>query len=179
MNAAKRALRYLFGTTSLGIKYEGASTKLQGYCDASWAPPPDRKSITGYLWCIGKTPISWKSSRQRIVALSSCEAEYIAAAEACKDMLWILNLLEELIGTLDTVPLYCDNKSAIATASSTAVKERSKHIDTRYHFIRDLVDDKTVELKYVPTTEMLADALTKKSNNHALERFRASAMVEA
>jgi len=94
-------------------------------------------------------------------------------------MLWILNLLEELIGIQDIATLHCDNKSAITTAVSTAVKERSKHIDTRYHFIRGLVEDKIVELKYVPTTKMLADALTKKSNNHALDRFRAATMVEA
>jgi len=177
--AAKRALRYLLGTIDLGIELTAKATKLEGWCDASWAPKPDRKSVSGFIALIGNAPVAWKSVRQRVVALSSCEAEYIAMAELAKELLWLRNLLADLGLVQGPTIVYCDNKSAIATALHTSVKARSKHIDTRHHFLRQLVEDKTIEVVYAPTTSMLADCLTKKANNHALAKFQQSVMAKA
>jgi hypothetical protein len=135
--------------------------------------------VSGFIALIGNAPVAWKSVRQRVVALSSCEVEYIAMAELAKELLWLRNLLADLGLVQGPTIVYCDNKSAIATALHTSVKARSKHIDTRHHFLRQLVEDKTIEVVYAPTTSMLADCLTKKANNHALAKFQQSVMAKA
>lgn len=170
MTAAKRTLRYLLQTKATGIEYFGSyGTDLSGMCDASWATKPDRKSTTGYLWYLAGGPISWRSARQRIVALSSCEAEYVAMSDAVKEMFWIRFILVALGLVPPTTPLMCDNQSAIAMSASTAITDRSKHIDTRYHHVRDLVKEGVVEINYLPTDVMLADTLTKPATGHSIQ----------
>ncbi|KAF0709191.1 hypothetical protein AaE_012946 [Aphanomyces astaci] len=174
---AKRVLRYLSGTKTWGIQFGTGEPTLGGYCDASWATRPDRRSTTGFLWSFLGGPLMWKSVRQRITALSSCEAEYIAAAEAARESSWLRGLMTDLGVAADTLTLHCDNMSAIATSKSTAISERTKHIDVRHHYLRELVQAGALALKFVPTTEMRADALTKVATKFASEQFRKWSMA--
>ncbi|KAF0724636.1 hypothetical protein Ae201684_016702 [Aphanomyces euteiches] len=121
------AKRVLVGATNHGIIYGGNAKKLEGYCDASWATRPDQRSTTGFLWSFLGGPLTWKSVRQRVTALSSCKAEYIAAAEAARESIWLRGLLADMEFVQDCVVLvlYCDNKSAISTANSCALNERN------------------------------------------------------
>jgi hypothetical protein len=169
---AKRVLRYLAGTPTWGIEFGSGEPTLSGYCDASWATRPDRRSTTGFLWFFLGGPLMWKSIRQRITALSSCEAEYIAAAEAARESTWLRGLMDDLGIAADCLTLHCDNMSAIATSKSTAISERTKHIDVRHHYLRELYQRGILELKFVPTTAMRADALTKTATKFSIEQFR-------
>jgi len=111
---------------------------------------------------LGASLVTWASQKQRVVALSSCEAEYIASANAACQGIWLSRLLGELLGIqAPKVKLLVDNKSAIALSKDPVHHERSKHIDTRYHFIRDCVDRGEVDIDHVSTNEQLADILTK------------------
>ncbi|KAF0708767.1 hypothetical protein AaE_013097 [Aphanomyces astaci] len=168
---AKRVLRYLSGTKHFGIQFGNAKPILTGYCDASWATRPDRRSTTGFCWLFLGGPLMWKSIRQRITALSSCEAEYIAAAEAARESTWLRGLMTDLGAGQDQVTLHCDNMSAIATSKSTAINERTKHIDVRHHYLRELVRSGALSLTFVPTAEMIADALTKTATKHSIQKF--------
>jgi hypothetical protein len=176
---AKRVLRYLSGTTTWGIQFGSGEPTLVGYCDASWATRPDRRSTTGFLWTFHGGLLMWKSVRQRITALSSCEAEYIAAAEAARESTWLRGLMADLGMTSNCLTLHCDNMSAITTSKSTAISERTKHIDVRHHYLRELVQRGELQLEFVPTTAMRADALTKTATKHSIEQFRKWMMVKA
>ena len=111
--------------------------------------------------------MSWQSAKQKIVALS-CEAEYVAAAGAACQAIWLSRLIEELLGRDDGATRLCiDNKSAIALSKNPVFHDRSKHIELRYHFIRQCVDDSSIDVLYVRTSDQLADILTK-----ALGRIR-------
>ena len=160
--AVKRVLRYLRHTSSYQLELGGNKLILQGYCDSDWASSPDdRRSITGYAFTLGTGAISWKSQRQKTVALSSTEAEYMAASSATRELLWLRNLLSELHQTQQTVTLHCDNQGCIALANNPTYHQRTKHIDTQYHFIREQVEKQIVRLTYIPTHQMMADVLTK------------------
>lgn len=164
--AVKRILRYLNGTLNYGLMYEKNEDKndgLIGYSDADWAGDTgDRKSTSGYLFMMTGAAVSWKSRKQTCVALSTAEAEYVAMAAAVQEAAWMRCLLEELEHkqTKPTV-LHEDNQSAIAVAENPMSHSKMKHIDIRYHFVREKVSDNTVELRYCPTNDMLADVLTK------------------
>ena len=121
----------------------------------------ERKSTTGYLFKFLDTPISWCSKKQPVVALSTCEAEYIAACYAACQALWLDSLLEELkIEIHRPIKLYVDNQSTISLAMNLVAHERSKHIETRFHFLREVIK-KQLELKYCSTEMQLANILTK------------------
>ena len=160
--AAKRILRYLRGTSGRPLILGGKSDlKLVGYCDADWAGDhDDRRSTTGYLFVLGGL-ITWKSRKQKTVALSTAEAEYMAAADAAKEAVWISQLVRELRFPTSTIPILCDNQSCIALTKDPGNHDRTKHIDIRLHFIRDLVANEKVTFIYCPTEDMLADGLTK------------------
>ncbi|ETW05515.1 hypothetical protein, variant [Aphanomyces invadans] len=174
---AKRVLRYLAGTKQHGIQFGTGEAILTGFSDASWATRPDRRSTTGFCWLYLGGMIMWKSVRQRITALSSCEAEYIAAAEAARESVWLHGLMRDLGSEQECLTLNCDNKSAIATANTTAISERTKHIDVRHHYLRELVRGGVLVLHFVPTADMLADALTKTATKHAIQKFVRWTMV--
>jgi hypothetical protein len=174
---AKRVLRYLAGTKQLGIQFGNGDPILTGFCDASWATRPDRRSTTGFCWMFLGGMLMWKSVRQRITALSSCESEYIAAAEASRESVWLNGLMRDLGSEQGCLTLFCDNMSAIATANSTAINERTKHIDVRHHYLRELVRGGVLSMRFVPTTEMVADALTKTATKHSIQKFTAWTMV--
>jgi hypothetical protein len=159
--AAKGVLRYIAGTRNYGITFRGLD--LEAYCDADYAGDLDsRRSTTGYVFTLGGGAISWSSKLQPTVAASTTEAEYMAAASAIKEGLWLRTLLSEinLEGSVNII-IYADNQSAIKLLKNPVFSMRSKHIDVIYHFARERVARKDVEFKYIPTTEMVADALTK------------------
>ena len=164
--AAKRVLRYLKGTTTLGITYCPPPMRLTGYSDANWAGDIDtRRSTTGYVVMINNGAVAWRSQLQPTVALSTMEAEYMALTEATKELIWIRKLLAELgyFNNTDSksTELYSDSQSAIALSKNPVSHARAKHIDIRHHFIREAIQDKIIWVQYIPTSEMTADSLTK------------------
>ncbi|KAF0775927.1 hypothetical protein AaE_000373, partial [Aphanomyces astaci] len=173
---AKRLLRYIKGSMSQGITFTPNSPVLVGYCDASWASKPDRRSTTGLICLIGGGVVTWKSARQKTVALSTCESEYIALVELAKELLWLCGLLQELGSVQGTVKTYCDNTAAIATAETTAISERSKHIEVRHHWIRQVIAAGRLSVHHVGTADQLADALTKIPTRHSIDKFKNEVM---
>ena len=178
MVAAKRLLRYLQGTKDLGLTLGGDLTSMQIYCDSDWAADTrDRKSTTGYLIRLGAGLISWKSCKQQSVSVSSTEAEYKALAKCLQELMWLRQLFDQMeLGVRLPCPVVVnqDNQSAIHLAKCSGIKNRTKHIDVSYHFIKDLVRDKSVYLKYCPSAEMTADALTKPLGNILFLKHRAA-----
>lgn len=166
MNAVKQILRYVKGTLNLGIEYKKNQEceALIGYSDSDLGGDvDDRKSTTGIIFFLGENPITWVSQKQRIVALSSCEAEYIAATGGTCQGIWLTKIIASLRGNNHVKPvLRIDNKSAISLANNPVHHERSKHIDRRFHFIRDAVKKNgDIKLDYTRTEVQLADILTK------------------
>lgn len=161
--AAKNILRYLKGTKNLKLIFSRSTKTLEGYADADWGGcPVDRKSYSGYAFYIGKSLISWESKKQNTTALSSTEAEYISISNASKEAVYLRRLLQELGFWKDeSVILNVDNQGAMKLAMNPVYHNRSKHIDIKYHHIRDVVQSKEVELKYCPTDDMIADIFTK------------------
>lgn len=164
LEALKHTLNYVHSTSSQGILVQG-STKLvlQAYSDSDWGACLDsRKSVTGYILLLGKTPICWKSKKQTVVSRSSSEAEYRAMAAAASEVTWVVRLLQELgIPNLAPVTLHCDNQSSIHIAKNPVCHERTKHIEIDMHFTRDKVLEGLIQLSYLPTRHQLADLLTK------------------
>jgi hypothetical protein len=158
----KRVFRYLQGTKEKKLTYYQEKSDLSGYSDASYADDrQDRKSTSGYVFMMNGGAVSWKSSKQPIVSLSSMEAEYIALCSAVKEGLWFKKLEKELLNNEKTLTIFEDNQSAIKTANNQIHNDRSKHIDVRYHFTRECVEKKQIKIEYCPTNKMIADALTK------------------
>ena len=168
INAALRVVRYLQGTENLGICFTGSRDSndldFKAYADSSYADDPDtRRSTSGYVFMLAGGPIAWKSGRQSIVTLSTTEAEYVSLTIAAREAIWIGKLLSEIgyAGRVKPV-IYEDNQPAIdLTHGVTAGHHRTKHIDVRYHFIREQVDKGAMEVRYVPTDEQAADIMTK------------------
>lgn len=162
--AAKRILRYIKGTTNFGLHYYSSDNyNIVGYSDSDWSGDlDDRKSTTGFVFFMGDTAFTWMSKKQPIVTLSTCEAEYVAATSCVCHAIWLRNLLKELkMPQEEPMEICVDNKSALALAKNPVFHERSKHIDTRYHFIRECIEKKEVKLKYVMSQDQAADIFTK------------------
>ena len=121
-----------------------------------------QRSTSGVLVFLGSAPISWLSLKQKVAALSTCEAEYVAAATAVCQVVWLRRLLGELTGAEAHPPaLMVDNQPAIALAKNPVLHDRSKHIDVKFHFFRDCVDEGQIVIEFVETGRQLADVLTK------------------
>jgi len=133
------------------------------YADADWAnSKADRKSVSGWVSKLNGDVISWASKKQRTVALSTCEAELYAEAEAIKEVLWLRGMLKELgLHTQLGSTIYGDNQSAIAISKNGVKGERTKHVDIKYHFVTETVERGDVVLKWIPTMEQQADIFTK------------------
>lgn len=160
----KKILRYLKGTVDFGITFgnSGSLDSLHGFTDADYAGCLDtRKSRSGFVFVLNGAPISWSSKRQCVVSLSTAESEYIALAHGVQEAVWLRQFLLELNVDFKEIKIFVDNQAAIKLASNSECHKRSKHIDVRYHFIRDIVNTKQVELEYIPTTDQLADIFTK------------------
>jgi hypothetical protein len=175
---AKRVLRYLQSTMEYGLSIpllpSSEDLILKGWSDADFAGDPiDRHSTSRYVFTFGDTVISWRSRKQRIVALSTTEAKYVALAEAVQEAIYLRQVLEEL-GYAQQEPtiIFEDNQSAIAIVKNDAFHEQTKHMGVRYHFICDAVTNGEVEIEYVPTERQMADTLTKPLNRAIFERLR-------
>lgn len=162
--AVKRVLRYLSGTLNYRLCfYRSGNLDLAAYSDADWANDIiDRKSYTGFVVKLGNNVINWESRKQRCVALSSTEAEYLSIGDVCKDLCFIKSFLAELLSRNFVITVYNDNQSAHKLLECREFcHKRTKHIDLRYHFVKDLVQKGFMNVKYLPTGEMMADVLTK------------------
>lgn len=160
---AKRILKYLKRTKCYGIKYcKEGNSEITGYVDADWASNSiDRRSYTGMCFLLSDGVISWECRKQKCIALSSTEAEYVGLSEACREILYIRSLQYEITHKLYTFSLFNDNQGAQKLCANPILHKRTKHIDIKYHFCRDLVKDKIVKVLYLPTANMPADILTK------------------
>lgn len=163
--AAKRILRYLASTINYSLLYVKSSKLfLNAYADADWANDPlDRKSYTGFVIKLGNNVVHWESRKQRCIALSSTEAEYLAIGDVCKDISFTKNLLSEILckHNIDVI-VYNDNQSAQKLLKlKEYCHKRTKHIDLRYHYVKELVKDNVISVEYMPTEKMIADVLTK------------------
>lgn len=171
--ALGRVMRYLKGTIDYGITYTGTGPidsppTLIGFSDADWASSYDRKSITGYTFMACGGAISWQSKKQRIPALSTVEAEYMATTHASKEAIWWRSVFFGL-GYDMSVPtiLWSDSQGSISLAGNPEHHARTKHIDIQYHFIRQHLAERTISLHFIGTEDMAADGLTK-----ALDRVK-------
>ena len=149
LQAAKRALRYVKGTIGIGVFYKkGGKQEFLGYTDSDYAgDQDDRKSTSGYVFLMSSGAVSWSSKKQPVVTLSTTEAEFISAASSACQVVWLRRILKELChDQRKSTVLYCDNVSAIKLSKNPVLHGRSKHIDVRFHFLRDLTKEGIVEL---------------------------------
>lgn len=160
---AKRVLKYLKRTKSYGIKYcKAGNSEITGYVDADWASNSiDRRSYTGMCFMLCDGVISWECKKQKCVALSSTESEYVGLSEACREAMYLKELQYEITNKMYTISLFNDNQGAQKLCANPVFHKRTKHIDIKYHFCRDAVKDKIVKVLYLPTADMPADILTK------------------
>jgi len=183
LEAPKYLYRYLNGTADYCIHYDSKSLKgLVGFSDSDWAGLDvdiidqhsrnlRRRSITGNIFSLAGGPITWHSHTQKTIALSSTEAEYMALSDASRQAVWLKSLLLEIGFNTGPVTLAGDNQGSIFIAQNSVTERRSKHIDIRYHYVREKILDGEVELRFIPGTENPADILTK---SLAREKFEST-----
>lgn len=163
--AVKRIFRYLLNTVGCGLSFESQNKgeALVGYSDADFAGDIDtRRSTTGYMFSVGNMPVTWCSQRQKLVTLSTTESEYVAAATAAKEVAWLRKLLKDLDCPVDQpTKLLVDNQSTIKLIRNPEFHKRTKHIDIKFHFIREKVENDELDVAYVCSEYQLADLLTK------------------
>ena len=166
--AAKHVMRYLKGTIDFGLYY-----RLYGYTDVDWVGSvSNRKSTLGRCFCLGSTMISWFSRKQSSVDLSIVEAEYIATCYASCEAIWLRKLMSGLFNLeLDTTVILCDNQSCIKMTENPVFHDRSKQIEIRYFYLRDMTQKGAIKLQYVSTDEHVADVLMKLLSRVKLEYF--------
>jgi hypothetical protein len=166
--------RYLVGTQSYQLTYEGHSGQGLAACaDSDWASDPTgRRSQTGFFLKLAGGLISWTSKAQKTVALSSTEAEYMALSDCSRQVVWMHTLLGELGYHLKPVPICGDNQGSIFIASNPVTEKRSKHIDIRFHYIREVMNKNLVELYFIDGENNPADMLTKNLGRIKFQKFR-------
>ena len=169
----KRIIRYLKGTTTKKLEYSASGPEeIHGYSDADWGgDADDRKSSTGYVFLVQGGAISWNVKKQPTVALSSCEAEYMAMSRTIQEAMWWSNLRSQFF-ELKPIPVHCDNQSAISIANNGSYNPRTKHVSIRYHFVHDSLQHGVVKLSYTSTMEQPADGLTKPMTVQKQQQFR-------
>ncbi|GKA90410.1 hypothetical protein Tco_0812280 [Tanacetum coccineum] len=147
----------------MGLRYsKDTGMSLTAYSDADHAGCQDtRRSTSGSAQFLGDKLVSWSSMKQKSTAISSIEAEYIALSGCCAQILWMRSQLTDYGFTFNKIPLYCDNKNVIVLCCNNVQHSRAKHIDVRYHFIKEQVENEIVELYFVRTEYQLADIFTK------------------
>lgn len=167
----------------MGIFYKkDSSSRLQVYTDSDYAGDlDDRKSTSGFFFLFGTAAVSWSSKKQPIVSLSTTEAEYIAAASCACQCIWMRRILEELGQKEEKkTVIQCDNISTIKLSKNVVFHGKSKHIDVRFHFLRNLVKDEIVELSHCSSQDQLADIMTKPLKLDQFLKFRNMlGMIEA
>ena len=175
-HALDQAFRYLRATSNLRLIYKHGTphgTTLHGFIDADWASNiNNRKLMFGFIFILAGATISWSSKKQPIITLSSTEAEYIAAAHAAKEAVWLRQLLTVLsLDLTDPTTLHINNQSAIAIARNPEFHNHTKHIEVRHHFLRQLVDEGHVSPTYLPMGDQITDVLTKGLSHEKHEKF--------
>ncbi|XP_073121017.1 secreted RxLR effector protein 161-like [Henckelia pumila] len=178
--AVQWLLRYLKGTSKLTLQYSRSMSNtcaVTGFCDSDYAADLDkRRSISGYVFTVGGNVVCWKSNLQSVVALSTTEAEYISLTEAVKEGLWITGFVNEMGLEHKGVIIFCDSESAIHLSKNSVFHERTKHIDVRLHFVRDIISRGLIEVQNIDTLINPADILTKvvpvSKLNHALRKLK-------
>ncbi|KAM1172663.1 hypothetical protein ACFX2G_023223 [Malus domestica] len=172
--ATKRMLRYLKGTVDYGLFFKkDESNELVGFSDSDYAGDlEDKKSTSGHVFMLSSRVVSWYSKKQQVVTLSTTEAEFIAAASCACQAVWLRRILEELhcIQKKPTL-IYCDNNSTIKLSKNPVLHGRSKHIDVRFHFLRDLTKAGVVDLVHCQSQDQIADILTKPLKLEAFEKL--------
>ncbi|WKA03977.1 hypothetical protein VitviT2T_022047 [Vitis vinifera] len=172
---AKRILRYLKGTIDFGVFYKkGGNEELIAYTDSDYAGDlDDRKNTLGYVFMLSSGAVSWSSKKQPVVSLSTTEAEFIAATSCACQAIWLRRILEGLNHAQhDSTTVYCDNSSTIKLSKNLVMHGRCKHIDVRFHFLRELTKDGTVEMVHCHTQEQVADIMTKPLKLDAFLKLR-------
>ena len=180
LNKALYICRYLVGTQNYCLTYDGITGQGLAACaDSDWASDPNHRcSQTGFFLKLAGGLISWTSRAQKTVALSSTEAEYMALSDCSRQVVWMHTLLGELGYHLKPVPICGDNQGAIFIASNPVTEKRSKHIDIRYHYIREVVERKLTELYFIDGEANPADLLTKNLGHVKFLKFRAMLGLE-
>ncbi|XP_031402570.1 secreted RxLR effector protein 161-like [Punica granatum] len=172
--AVKNILKYLRRTKDMVMIYGGGELRLDGFTDSDFqSDVDDRKFISGYIFTCNGGAVSWKSSKQEATADSTAEAEYIAASDAAKEAVWIRKFVTELgiVHSISSpVELYCDNTGAIAQAKEPRSHQKSKHIERRYHIIREIIGRGVVAVQKVASADNVADPLTKAMTQQQLEK---------
>ncbi|GJU52284.1 hypothetical protein Tco_1225998 [Tanacetum coccineum] len=176
LNAVKRILRYLKGKPKLGLWYPRVSSfDLEAYSDSDYAGANlDRKSTTGGCQFLGRRLISWQCKKQTIVATSTTEAEYVAAANCCGQVLWIQNQMLDYGFNFMNTKIYIDNESTICIVKNPVFHSKTKHIAIRHHFIRDAYEKKLIQVLKIHTDDNVADLLTKAFDVNSYLGFRES-----
>ncbi|WKA02079.1 hypothetical protein VitviT2T_020312 [Vitis vinifera] len=162
--AAKKICRYLQGTKDFGLFYKkGKRSDLIGFTDSDYAGDQDnRRSTSGYVFMLGTGAVSWSSKKQPIVTLSTTEAEFVAATVCACQAIWLRKILEELhLKQVGATTIFCDNSSTIKLSKNPVLHGRSKHIDVKYYFLRDLSNDGVIDLVYCRSENQVADIFTK------------------
>ncbi|GAU26641.1 hypothetical protein TSUD_102510 [Trifolium subterraneum] len=176
--AVKRILRYIRGTMDYGILFpstdKGKQCKLVAYSDSSWCGDiEDRKSTAGYVFLLGGAPIAWSSKKESVVALSSCEVEYIAASLCACQAIWLANLIEEIMGEdHGVVKMRIDNISAINLAKNHVAHGKSKHIEMRFHYLREQVSNGRICVEHCKSEDQIADIMTTTVQTEIFKRIR-------
>ncbi|KAM1712874.1 hypothetical protein ACFX12_023700 [Malus domestica] len=168
LQAAKRILRFLKGTSSHGIWFLKGPLTLSAYSDADWAGCPfDRRSTSGFYVYLGSNLVSWSAKKQSTVARSSTEAEYRSLAHTAAEITWICKVFRDFGFPFTLQPtIWCDNISAISLASNPIFHARTKHVEIDYHYIRELVLANLVKIQYVCSQDQIANIHTKSLSKH-------------
>ena len=178
--AVKWIFKYLRVTSKLCLSFGGSKPVLEGFTDADMAGDLDgRKSTSGFLFTFAGGAVSWQSKLQKCVALSTTEAEYIAATEAAKEMLWMKRFVQELGLMQDEYVVFCDSQSAMDLSKNTSYHSRTKHIDVRYHWLRDVIGKELMKLKKIHTDFNPSDMMTKVATREKLKLCAGSAGMDS
>ena len=147
---------------------------LHGFSNFDWVgSAQDRKSTSEFSLSLGSAMVSWSSRKRGLVALSTIEVEYISASDASREAIWLRKLLSDLFdSSLEPVVIHCDNQSCVKLSENPVFHDRSKHIEIRYHYVRNMVQRRAISLRYIPTDEQTADVLTKPLSKTKFEYFR-------
>jgi hypothetical protein len=173
MKAVWRIVRYLKGTAGHGILFKTYKhLEIQGYTDADWAGSKDnRRSTSGYFTMVGGNLVTWRSKKQKVVSLSSAEAEFRGIARGVVEILWIKKLLTEIgFPPNKTIKLMCDNKASIQILENPVQHDRTKHVEVDRHFIKEKIEAGIIELPFVSSEDQLADILTKAVNGRIFNK---------
>jgi hypothetical protein len=168
-NGLTRLMQYAFNVKDRGLRFTAAGLTIDAYVDASFNTP---RSVTGYVVRIGGTAVIWRSKLQGLSTQSTMEAEYVALSEVVKEILFVIHLFLEFKIQVDyPIKIWEDNDACIQLAKDPVFRDRAKHIEVRYHLVRDLVEDSTVSVEYVETSKQMANGFTKPVDHTSMEEM--------